>query len=395
MQDFFPAPDCNGAPPLSHMTNWAELPPFPGLIRRPLGSLSWILSLVAGSVSLFVILAVLAAIPGLGLLSLGLMLEAEGRVYRSGRLLDAVPFPAILPRLGSVAFGVWFWLAIVWLVTHVAADATIIAPQGRASVGWGVFQRVLGPLVAIHLVLAINAGGSFLSFFRPIRNLRMLVGRMRKGEAWQKAVDGMGRAIAVIAPLRLLWLGMAGFAGAFIWLVLPTLMFSSVRESQQPVIVLVTLLGAGLLAAVLSWVPFFQARFAAEGRLGVFRELAVIREMHARAPIVMLAAVVGSYALSLPLYLLKVAVLPGDALLLLTPLFVATIFPARILVGWAAGHASRRHKRAWWPLRLSLYAIMIAALAFYLILLFLMPAIDAGGRRVLFDHPALLLPVPL
>jgi hypothetical protein len=371
-----------------------SLPPFPGLRRHPLASAAWVVSLAAGAVSLFALLALLAAIPGLGLIALGLMLEAEGRVYRTGRLLDAVPCPAILPRLGGIVLGTWLWLTVIWLVTHVAADAALVDPDGKAAAGWRLARAILVPIVTVHLLLAINAGGSLVSFFRPLRNLRLFLGRLRRGEAWQRAADGASRILGAIAPGRLLWLGLAGFAGALGWLLLPTLLFSAMRDTRQPVAILVTLLGAGLLAVVLSWVPFLQARFAGLGRLSAFREFSAVREMHARAPVALLIATIVSYALSLPLYLVKVAVLPGDALLVLTPLFVATIYPARILVGWAAGHASRRARRAWWPVRLAAAAVLFAALAAYLGLLFLMPAIDAGGRRVLFDHPALLLPVP-
>ena len=41
------------------------------------------------------------------------------------------------------------------------------------------------------------------------------------------------------------------------------------------------------------------------------------------------------------------------------------------------------------------FAVLLAALlAAYLFLLFFTPAIDAFGRRTLFDHHALLLPTP-
>jgi len=372
-----------------------DLPAFPGLLRHPLASAAWILSLAAGAFSLFAILAFLAAIPGLGLFALGLMLEAEGRVYRTGRLLDAVPCPVILPRLGGIVLGTWIWLAVVWLVVHVAADAAIVDPGGTAARGWRLAGGFLVPFVTVHLILAINAGGSLVSFFRPFRNLRLLAARLRRREAWRLAADGAARILGAIAPGRLFWLGLVGFAGGLAWLLLPTLLFAAMRDTRHPGAVLITLLGAGLLAVVLSWVPLLQARFAAEGRLSAFREIAAVRELHANAPIALLAALVASYALSLPLYLLKVVALPGDALLLLTPLFVATIYPARILVGWAAGWASRRERRAWWPVRLTATIVLFTVLAAYLGLLFLMPAIDTGGRRVLFDHPALLLPVPL
>jgi hypothetical protein len=38
--------------------------------------------------------------------------------------------------------------------------------------------------------------------------------------------------------------------------------------------------------------------------------------------------------------------------------------------------------------------VLVPAVALLLVLLFITPAIDALGRRVLFDHHAILLPTP-
>ncbi len=76
-----------------------------------------------------------------------------------------------------------------------------------------------------------------------------------------------------------------------------------------------------------------------------------------------------------------------------TLVFIATIYPATIFVGWsyagpnAAKPASGSFFR--WPL----WIVLSAALAFYLFLLS-SPRDWCRGRRVLFDHHALLLPTP-
>jgi hypothetical protein len=44
--------------------------------------------------------------------------------------------------------------------------------------------------------------------------------------------------------------------------------------------------------------------------------------------------------------------------------------------------------------RLAASATLLGLLAVYLAVLFFMPAIGAFGRRVLFEHHALLLPTP-
>jgi hypothetical protein len=73
---------------------------------------------------------------------------------------------------------------------------------------------------------------------------------------------------------------------------------------------------------------------------------------------------------------------------------VVTIFPARIAVGWATGFALRRARDRWRILRWVTAAVLVPAVALLLVLLFITPAIDALGRRVLFDHHAILLPTP-
>jgi len=119
-----------------------------------------------------------------------------------------------------------------------------------------------------------------------------------------------------------------------------------------------------------------------------------VRRLFRRAPWALVAAVVALHALSLPLYLAKVVVPPRDALWLVTPIFVLTIFPARLVVGLATGYALRRTRDRWAIVRWAALAVLAPLLALDLFLLFFMPLIDALGRRVLFDHHSLLLPTP-
>ena len=373
---------------------FGDLPPFPGLLRHPLRSLGWIVTVGIGLVSLVVLLAIVAAIPVVNFLALGYMLEAEGRVVRSGRLRDGLPFAGALPRLGSIVLGSWAWLLVVRLVTQAAADAALVGPGGPAAVGWQWAQTVAVAAVGLHLVAALFAGGGLVAFFRPIRNLRRLAAAVRAGTAWGTAADALQRGVDRIAPGRLFWLGLRGFAGGLLWLFLPTALFAALRDTTKPIGVVAMLVGGGLLAVVLTWLPFLQARFAAEGRLRAFRDVAAVRELWRRGPIAMLLAVVVLYALSLPLFLFKVIVPPRDAVLFLTPIFILTIYPARLVVGWATHWAATRPRRRWLLVRWPATALLLPLLAIYLFLLFFTPAIDALGRSVLFDHHAILLPTP-
>lgn len=373
---------------------FGDLSPCPSPLRHPLRAIGWLLTVGAGLASLLLLLAILAALPPLNVVALGVMLEAEGRVVRSGRLRDGIPFAGALPRLGAIVVGTWAWLLVVRFVARASADAALIAPGGAADRLWAAALPVTATLVGCHLLAALHDGGSAASFLRPLRSARRLVAALRAGTAWSGAAAALARVAAAIRPRHLAWLGARGFVGAFLWLVLPTVLFSAFRDTTRPGAVLVTLAGALGLALVLSWVPFLQARFAAEGRFAAFREIAEVREMWRRAPVAMVAACLVLYGLALPLSLFKVVAAPRDVVLFLTPIFVLTIYPARLAVGWATHVAAARPRRRSFLLRYPVNVILVALLVAYLFLLFFTPAIDAFGRRTLFDHHALLLPTP-
>jgi hypothetical protein len=364
------SPPAAAVTPEDAWRSWDSFPSCPSPLRHPLRAVGWIVSLGAGLVSLVVILSVLAAVPIVNLVVLGYMLEGEGRVVRSGRLRDGVPLAGMLPRLGAIGFGTWAWLLVVQLVAGAAADATLVDPGGPAATAWRRATLITAVGVGIHLLLAWQAGGSLVAFVRPLRNARRFARALRAGTAWSDAADRLGAALALVRPRHLFSLGLRGFIGAALWLVPPTLLFSAFRNTQRPAALLVTLAGGALLG------------------------LALVCVLFRRAPVAVVAAVVVLHALSLPLHLAKVIMPPRDALWLITPLFVVTIFPARIAVGWATGFALRRARDRWRILRWVTAAVLVPAVALLLVLLFITPAIDALGRRVLFDHHAILLPTP-
>jgi hypothetical protein len=144
-------------------------------------------------------------------------------------------------------------------------------------------------------------------------------------------------------------------------------------------------------------VPFLQARFAAEERWRAGLELRSTRELFRHAPFAWLTAVIGIYVLSLPLYLTKVVLPPADAMWLLTLVFIASIYPARILTGWAYYRAVRRREqglRSWFVTRLLVKLLMLPLLGAYVFLLFFTQFISEHGKQALFEHHAFLLPWP-
>ena len=138
------------------------------------------------------------------------------------------------------------------------------------------------------------------------------------------------------------WLGLRGFVGAVAWLVLPVSLLASASRLPNGAAQLVGFVGGGLLALVLVHLPFLQARFAAENRLAAMFELGALRRQFGRAPLAFLVALFFTLALALPLYLLKIEIVPREAAWLPSLLFVVSIFPARFLTGWALARANDR-----------------------------------------------------
>jgi hypothetical protein len=144
----------------------------------------------------------------------------------------------------------------------------------------------------------------------------------------------------------------------------------------------------------LAWLPFLQARFAAENRLRAMFELRAVRRLFCRAPLAWLLATACVYVLALPLYLLKIVLLPQDAMWFVTLVFIVSIYPARLLTGWAYGRAARKERPAWFGVRWIARALLVPLLVLYIFLLFFTQFVGQHGKGVLFEHHAFLLPVP-
>lgn len=380
---------------LPPLPSFPPVPRCPHLLRHPLRAAFWFVRNGLGILALIGLWSVVAAIPIVQILALGYLLEVEGRVARSGRLRDAFPMLELAPRLGSIVLGVGFWLLPLMFITSYATDANLIAPGSKAAANWETAKTIAVVLVMIHLCLALARGGRLSCFFRPIKNLRYFVGQLRSADAdyWQTAEKNVRDFVARWRLGHLFSLGLRGLVGAFAWLAIPTFLFA-VADEPKGGLVLITVFGGLLLMLTFSWLPFLQAHFAAENRLRAFFEWRTIRQAFRRAPLAFLFAILGVYVLALPLYLSKVALPPQDAVVLLTPLFIVSIYPAKVLSAWAYHRAMKKTEPARFPWRWLSRLGMLPLLAAYVFLLYLTQFIGAHGKLVLFQHHAFLLPVP-
>ena len=369
---------------------------FPRPWKNPIRFTGRVISSTFAFLSLILVLAVLAAIPIVNIFVLGQFLNAEGRVARSGKLRDGFPLIDIAPRIVMIVAGVWCFLLPLRFLASFAADARLIDAGSRADVVLHLATNVAWVLVTVHLVCALARGGTFWCFVRPFKNVFWLWRQLRSGDYFATADTAIQNFISRLEIRSHIWIGLRGFAVGFIWLVVPTFLFAIAREPEGGQILL-TIIGAILLAVVLSWTPLLQACFAAEGSVRAGLQLREVRQLYAHAPLSCSLAVIVLYLLALPLYLFKGFLLPAEAMWLVTLIFVATIYPTRILWGWVYHQAEKRRdlgKKAHWSLRWFCGTVTLAALGVFVFIVFFTQFLGEQGKLVLFHHHALLLPAP-
>jgi hypothetical protein len=152
--------------------------------------------------------------------------------------------------------------------------------------------------------------------------------------------------------------------------------------------------GGALLAVVLVRLPFLQARFAAENRLAAMFEVRKLRLAFGRAPVAFLIALAFTLLLALPLYLLKIEIVPREAEWLPSVLFVVSIFPARLASGWALARSSRRFAPRLWLVRWASRLAMLPLVAFYVLLAYFTQYLSWYGVWSLYEQHAFLVPAP-
>jgi hypothetical protein len=354
-----------------------------------IGGLRWLFGLL----TLLVGLAVLSVIPVLNVLSLGYLLEASGRVARSGKLRSGFIGVQKAATVGSIVIGAWLVLWPVRLAAGVWEDAETIAPGGSHARNWRLIVALLAALTLWHLFWACARGGKLRHFFwpAPVKFFRWL-------SAPDKYVTIRNHLLEYLSGLRMpyyFWLGLRGFAGAVVWLLAPVgvLMLAS-KLSVGPGLLL-SLPGMLLMFLVVLYLPFLQAHFACTNRFKSMFELREVRRMFQRAPIAWWIALLATLLFALPLYVLKVELTPRDLAWLPSLLFVAFIFPARLLTGWAVGRAMRREQPRHWFFRWASRFAIVPLVGFYVLFVYFTQFYAWSGSLSLLEQHAFLVPAPL
>lgn len=342
-----------------------------------------------GLASLVVALSTLAALPILQLLSLGYLLESSARVARTGRLRDGFVGVRRAARVGGIATGLWLATLPAWLVAGIARSAELIEPKSRAALGWRTGLIVLIALTLFHVLAACARGGRLRHFLWPFGHPFWIARRLREGSLYVESRDAFWASIAALRLPYYFRLGLVGFLGTLAWLIVPAILIALGGRIPP-----VGILGALLLAFIVPFLPFLQIRYALEGRLSALFSRRAIRERFRRAPWSFAFSLMVLLLAAIPLYLLKIEMIPREAAWLPSLLFVAFLAPARLLTGWAYARSGRRDRPSHWSFRILGRLAIIPVAAFYVLIVFLAQYTSWGGAAALYDQHAFLLPVP-
>jgi hypothetical protein len=362
--------------------------PERGLIRRNAGRVYSCINWLFGFATLLLGLAVLASIPVFQFLTLGYLLESSGRVARSGRIRDGFIGVRTAARFGGIAIGAFvLWLPLYGM-SYMAERARIIDPNARITRQWETWLLFMTVIYGLHVLAACLRDGRLRSFFWPL-NLFWLIRRVFQDNMVRVARDSLWKTTTSLRLPFYFWLGLRGFLGAFLWLLIPVALLG-----QSHRLAALGVLGGFLLGLVVLYLPFLQTRFARDGKLRAFLQLQAVRRDYRFAPFAFAVALSMHLLSAIPLYLLKIELIPRDLMYLEGLIFLAFIFPSRLLDGWAYSRSTRRSTSRFWLLLWICRLSVIPAIVAYVLMVFTSQHLGWNGVSSLFEQHAFLLPVP-
>jgi hypothetical protein len=399
-----------------------------------------------GLASVIGCLAVLSAIPVVQFVSLGYLLEASSRVAASGRLRDGFIDMPKFARIGSIVIGTWLMLLPLRYLSSLSLDAYLVDP-GSASAGiYRIALLICTALMIGHILLAWYSGGKLCHFFwpllapfqaaalflfggiigpilRPLLNWispklvadlyverlltgwfppAILIAGFRRGHMVRESRDAVWDFVVGLNLPQHFWLGLRGFAGAVVWLLAPVMLL--IGGSTIPnggLAILSGWLGALLLSIVLAHLLVLQTHFACEKRFVAFFQVVRSWILFQRAPLAWWLALTAVLLASVPLYLATIELTQRELTYLISLFFVALLYPARLLAGWAMGRSLRHHKSARPVTRtrftLATFLVLPATapvILFYVVILWASQYTAWFGPASLLVQHAFMVPVP-
>lgn len=375
----------------------------PSLIENPAGqtvslpkklvsALDW----VFGFGAILVGLALLSAIPGLNFLSLGYLLEVSSRVAETGKLRAGFVGVRKASLAGTIVAGTFLALLPARFAAGMWNDARLVSPGSAIESQWRMALIVLTILTFAHILWACARGGRIRHFFWPAPLFFLKTIFSPRPGALLDAADRVGEWVGSLRLPHYFWLGFRGFVGAVMWLAIPVgVLMLAGKIRNEGIAVLTNLLGAGLLMIAVLYLPFLQALFARTRRFESLFALGEVRETFRGAPIAFWFALLITLLFALPLYVLKIELTPRSVAWLPALVFVAFIFPARLLTGWAMSRGLRRERPRHWLFRWMSRLAAVPVVAAYVLFVWLTQYLSWQGSRSLLEQHAFLVPAPL
>lgn len=344
---------------------------------------------VFGALSLIVLLATTAGIPIVQFAALGYLLVSSERVARTGKLRSGLVGLRQATKLGRLGIAVGVSWLILRLISDYRADAILIDPTSKISQRLSIIQDILFLVLAVHLYGACLRGGRLVDFLLPPRPMKLWRLATNAG-SWNRRQEVVADFVQSLQLPRLLWLGILAALGTLIWLFVPVTILLIGRE--HPVLIA---LGGLLLAPVVCWLPYLQVQFVQTNDWRDLFRLQSVRRAYRRAPVAMTLALTLLLILSLPLYLIKIELLPRETVWLPGLFFFVFIWPARIMLGWAWGRATRYHDYRHWIVRFFAGTWSWLLVFLYVVVVFLTQYVAWNGAGELYVQHALLVPLSL
>ncbi|MBM3963501.1 MAG: hypothetical protein FJ308_00305 [Planctomycetes bacterium] len=360
----------------------------------------WRVSVRAGC--LVLLLSVVATIPILQFASLGYMLESASRISRGLPLRSCFPGSETARRIVLVGFFLAISWLPVWLVTDWGYSAELMDPGSVFALRIRIGARLLAVLWIVWSGWAIFRGGRWYHFLWPAP--KRFVTTIFQPDAWRQLEDRLWNLVVSLRVAYLMKMGFYASIGALIWLLIPAALIivalnggadrPSDGSNPEGVLGLIGLVGAISMWWVLQKLPFLQIHMVNEGKLRSILDRTAIRNAFRRAPWAFSTAIVVLVLLSIPLYPLRIELIPSQLRWALALFFVLLMFPTKLLAGWALRRSNNRTKPVHWFWRWIAWIPMVGSIAIYVGVLYLAKfALWEGAASILLQH-AFLPPVP-
>lgn len=381
-------------------------------------SATWAATLF-GLISVVCLLAALVNIPLAQIAVLGYFLDSSAKIGRGGPLSSGFIGLKTAAKIGRWVLCAFLVLIPLRIVGLLWANAQIIDPTSQQTIGLNGLYWVIAILTTVHILSALSCGGEIRHFFWPLmaplfvlariaKRFRkqsdlppkewfvpkMIWGKLRQGTLYTQSRDDTLDFLQRLQLPHFFWLGLKGFVGSAIWLLLPTVLLTNSTHPRPGLAGLSIVLGMLIAVPVFMILPMLQIQFAADQKFGSLFDIRQAWARMRRTPLACLLALLLMLVLALPLFLLKIEKIPPELFWLLSVLFIVLGWPARFIWGWVYRYSQQRESHASRGIRWPIGILTAASALIFAFAFFLTRYTSWNGTLSLFENHVFLLPAP-